>query len=77
MPTYTYRCDCSQIELVRPMAQSHVFPRCPRCRLDMRLVLQPTIFKFAGRVTPGGGPDRFTADMLGIPLKELPSGLKT
>lgn len=39
--------------------------------------LAAPLFKFAGRVTPGGGPDRFTADMLGVPLKELPSGLRT
>lgn len=43
----------------------------------MQRMVSAPLFKFAGRVTPGGGPDRLTADMLGIPLKELPDGLKT
>ena len=47
------------------------------CNKPMQKVIGAPLFKFAGRVTPGGGPDRFTADMLGIPLKELPEGLKT
>jgi hypothetical protein len=34
-------------------------------------------FKFKGVVTKDGGPDKFTADMLGIPLHDLPEGLKT
>lgn len=42
----------------------------------MKRRISSALFKFTGRVTPGGGPDRFTADMLGIPLKELPDGLK-
>jgi hypothetical protein len=29
-----------------------------------------------GVVPKGGGPDRFTADALGIPLKDLPKDLK-
>ncbi len=32
--------------------------------------------KMAGQVVKGGGPDRFTADMMGIPLKDLPDDLK-
>jgi hypothetical protein len=43
----------------------------------MERLLAAPLFKIGGKVTPGGGPDKFTADMLGIPLKELPSGLKT
>lgn len=78
MPTYTYRCRCGlSLEMARPVDERNVLPRCMGCDEDMPLQVAAPLFRFAGRVTPGGGPDKFTADMLGIPLKELPSGLKT
>jgi putative FmdB family regulatory protein len=79
MPTYDYRCpECATVEeIFLPLARFDEPQGCGVCKSAMmvRQVAAP-LFKFAGRVTPGGGPDRFTADMLGIPLKELPAGLK-
>jgi len=50
---------------------------CPYCKSTLERKLAAPLFKFTGRITKGGGPDRFTADMMGIPLKELPDGLKS
>jgi putative FmdB family regulatory protein len=78
VPTYLYSCDCGHtLESVRPIAERDILPTCMDCAKPMQRVIGAPLFKFAGRVTPGGGPDRFTADMLGIPLKELPDGLKS
>ena len=78
MPTYVYRCpNCGlEREIVRRVAERNDPPRCLGCGEDMMLKLAAPLFKFAGRVTKGGGPDRFTADMMGIPLKELPDDMK-
>jgi putative FmdB family regulatory protein len=79
MPTYSYLClGCGRsAHLVRSIEQRNDPAVCHYCALEMRRELDAPMFKIDGRVTPGGGPDRFTADMLGIPLKELPDGLKT
>jgi putative FmdB family regulatory protein len=76
MPTYEYRCTCGWsgdlVQSIELRDQAH----CPSCtRTPERRVAAP-LFRFAGRVTPGGGPDKFTADMLGIPLHDLPPALK-
>ena len=79
MPTYDYQCrHCMRVEeRVVPIAERHA-QNCGVCGDPMTLVLERApLSKFTGRVTPGGGPDRFTADVMGIPLKELPSGLRT
>lgn len=78
MPTYVYRCpECGlTVESVRRIAERDDLPKCLGHGFMEKVVGAP-LFKFAGRVTPGGGPDRFTADMLGVPLKELPDGLKS
>jgi putative FmdB family regulatory protein len=77
MPTYEYRCTCGwRGDLVQPIElrdQAH----CPNCTRPPERQVSAPLFRFAGRVTPGGGPDRFTADMLGVPLKDLPEGLKS
>ena len=77
MPTYEYRCaNCGgTFEFVVPIAERGG-QKCPRCETPLDRLLAAPLFKFAGRVTPGGGPDRFTADMIGVPLKDLPSGLR-
>ena len=76
-----YDCFCGECgwrgERTSTIADRDSLP-CPRCDTLVplqRLIASP-LFKFAGRVTPGGGPDRFTADMIGVPLKDLPSGLR-
>lgn len=78
MPTYGYSCICGlKRDVVRPIGERNDPVECLGCQQEMQRQLDAPLFKFMGRVTPGGGPDRFTADMLGVPLKELPSGLRT
>ena len=78
MPLYDYACLCGwDGELYSP-----VFTRdgqvCPRCQQQLsRQLSVPAPAQFRGRVVQGGGPDRFTADVLGISLKDLPAGLRT
>ncbi|GEL20195.1 FmdB family zinc ribbon protein [Pseudonocardia asaccharolytica] len=39
MPTYSYRCpDCSDFDLVRPMAEADAPARCPGCGRPSRRV---------------------------------------
>ena len=77
MPTYDFECGrCSWAnELVVPM-DDRDRQRCPTCNTKLTRNVSAPLVKTIG-VPQGGGPDRFTADMLGIPLKELPSGLRT
>lgn len=79
MPSYDYQCrHCMRVEeRVVPMVERHV-QNCTVCGDPMTLVLtRAPLGRIAGQVVQGGGPDRFTADMLGLPLKDLPEGLKT
>lgn len=78
MPTYAYRCpNCKcPIERVVPITRRDL-QTCGVCGSKLNRELAAPLFKISGRVTPGGGPDKFTADMLGLPLKELPEGLRT
>lgn len=77
MPTYGYACTCGwHGDRVVPVVERN-HQACEECGADLTRLLDAPLFKMAGQITPGGGPDRFTADMLGIPLKELPSGLRT
>lgn len=49
---------------------------CERCSY-MVLRLPAAVYgKMAGTVLQGGGPDRFTADMLGIKTGDLPGYMK-
>lgn len=76
MPIYDVICThCGwQGEIITPYEHMAC---CPNCDSAMkRLVSAPTM-RMAGRIPKGGGPDKFTADVLGIPLKELPEGLKS
>lgn len=79
MPTYDYTCrTCTRHEeRVVPIVERDA-QNCRTCGDPLqRILVRAPIGRIAGQITPGGGPDRFTADMLGIPLKELPEGLKT
>ena len=78
MPVYGYICLCgANADMVRRVNERDMLPRCVNCNREMQRELSAPLFRFAGRIVEGGGPDRFTADVLGIPLKELPEGLKT
>jgi putative FmdB family regulatory protein len=77
MPIYGYICTCGWSGDLVVAVEGRDQAQCPNCTRSPERQVSAPIFRFAGRVTPGGGPDRFTADRLGIPLKELPDGLKT
>ena len=77
MPTYTYICHpCAygpEDRLVPIAERAKQF--CPKCGQPLeRQIGAPSV---RTRPPKDGGPDRFTADALGIPLKELPPGLRT
>ena len=72
MLTYDYKCEqCDNLQerRVEFRVRDH-----QRCVCGLRLVRQMVAPKIRAML---GTPDQFTADALGIPLKELPSGLKT
>lgn len=77
MPVYQYRCTCGHSDERILGVYDRDNQVCPGCMRTMERQLSAPLFRFAGRVAPGGGPDKFTADMLGIPLHDLPSGLRT
>ena len=78
MPTYGYKCpSCNWSgDLYAPVAlrDEHY---CISCGTYLQRQVSAPLFRFAGRVTPGGGADKFTADMLRIPVHDLPDGLRT
>lgn len=78
MPTYEYRCpNCdARYEWIVPISERGA-QRCTKCDTLLEQQIAAPAFKFAGRVVQGGGPDRFTADVLGVSLKDLPDGLRT
>lgn len=78
MPSYDYQCrTCMRVEeRVVPIAERHA-QTCLTCGDPMMIVLtRAPLAKVIGQAVQGGGPDRFTADALGVPLKELPPGLR-
>lgn len=79
MPLYDYKCPvCGHVcEHKRPFEIRDEPLNCDNCNgaYMVRQMAAP-LGRIAGRVVQGGGADRFTADMLGIPLKELPAGLR-
>lgn len=78
MPTYDYDCPTcgKREERVRPIALRDDPAVCNRCACVMERVVAAPLGRVRGVVPKGGGMDRFTADMLGIPVKELPAGLR-
>ena len=79
MPTYSFVCPGCGLETTRAtnIDERNGPHYCERCGDPLDRVITAVPGKIAGRVAQGGGMDRFTADVLGIPLKELPSGLRT
>lgn len=77
MPLYDYRCTCGwRGELQLPIAERNN-GICPNCLRRPERQLAAPMGKMAGQVARGGGADRFTAEMLGVPVKELPPALRT
>lgn len=76
MPTYAFVCqECGWAGDMQIAVQYRDNATCPQCfGAPRRLVSAPLVKQ---KNPKGGGPDRLTADMLGIPLKELPPGLRT
>ncbi len=80
MPTYEYVCpgcglETSRVTNIDERNGPHI---CERCGDPLtRTIRTAAPAQFRGRIVQGGGPDRFTADMLGVPLKDLPAGLCT
>jgi putative FmdB family regulatory protein len=78
MPTYEYSCDlCGEVSQRNVRVAYRRMQSCNACHAPLRLIIYAVPGKIVGKAVEGGGPDRFTADALGIPLKELPSGLRT
>ena len=79
MPIYDYKCPyCKWAgeRMVRVVVRD--LQNCHTCMRSLcRLVAAP-YGKVRGRADGKvlGGPDQFTADVMGIPLKELPETLK-
>lgn len=77
MPLYDYACpSCGwENELYAP-----VFGRdgmaCPRCQSHLNRKVAAPMGRMAGQYGEGGGPDRFTADTMGIKVGDLPPYLK-
>ena len=77
MPLYEYVCVKCNVTTERNVWVRDRDTQRHLCGTKLFRSLSAPAFKFAGRVVKGGGPDRFTADTLGIPLKDLPDSLKT
>ena len=79
MPIYGYSCLCGWGgDLYAP-----IFTRdgqvCPRCAQPLTRQLSAPMGRVTGQgwKDGSGGPDQFTADVTGIPLRDLPSGLRS
>ena len=74
MPTYSYKCKpCGWTgDLYTPVAYRDL-ETCPVCSVKLTRVVTAARIKNTSR----NDADQFTADALGIPVNELPSGLKT
>lgn len=77
MPLYDYVCVACEWGGERNVRIADRDKQACVCGKRLHRMTAAPYGRVAGRPVQGGGADRFTADMLGIPLKELPSGLKT
>jgi len=78
MPIFIYECStCWRIEERILPAEQRDVPQACECGMPLQRKVTAAGFRM-----PGGNPkinyaDQFTADMIGVPVKELPAGLKT
>ena len=78
MPLYDFYCPTCGKTIERQCKIDVRYHQC--CDFDgepLTLKVAPVYGRMAGQVLKGGGPDRFTADVLGVPLRDLPASLKT
>ena len=77
MPIYDYACSQCDWHGERQTRIAHRHEQvCGLCSAPLVLQVSAVYGRMAGQVVQGGGADRLTADCLGIPLKELPEGLR-
>ena len=78
MPFYDYACaDCETTEDRLVAVEDRDSQWCTTCCCKLFRLPAAPMGKIAGQVAKGGGPDRFTADMLGTTVKDLPRHLRT
>ncbi|MDH5579524.1 MAG: zinc ribbon domain-containing protein [Betaproteobacteria bacterium] len=77
MPLYDYRCQhCGWKDEFNIAIEQRDNVWCLGCDRQVERLLSAPLGRMAGQVVQGGGPDRFTADALGIPLHDLPDSLR-
>ena len=77
MPIYDYACSQCDWHGERQTRIAHRNEQvCGLCGGHLTLQVSAVYGRMAGQVVQGGGPDRHTAEVLGMPLKELPDCLK-
>jgi putative FmdB family regulatory protein len=78
MPLYDYRCArCGLRFELNVRIDDRDIQICRHCATPLTRELAAPMGKIAGQVAKGGGADRFVAEQLGIPVKELPAPLRT
>lgn len=77
MPVFDYTCaDCEKEEERLVAIEDRDSQWCATCCCKLFRLPSAPMGKMAGQVAKGGGPDKFTADMLGVPVKDLPASLR-
>lgn len=81
MPVYQFDCpNCgAYLTQILPIERRNDPRFCPQCSEPLRRRVDGPYGRVRGRADgkpDPGGPDQFTADMLGVPVKDLPINLK-
>ena len=77
MPLYDLWCPtCHRTVERQCKIDDRLAQRCAHDGDLLTVKIAPVYGKMADTVLKGGGPDRFTADVLGCRVDELPSGLR-
>ena len=77
MPLYDLECpECHRVIERQCKIADRLDQRCGFDGELLHVRIAPVYGKMAGTVLQGGGPDRFTADAMGIRVGDLPPYLK-
>lgn len=76
MPLYDLECPACRTVIERQVKISERLNIRCECGELRHVRIAPVYGKMAGTVLAGGGPDRFTADTMGIRVGDLPPYLK-